>query len=121
MPGTSVREVVVLGGCGRVGLPLGVALARRGLRVTAFDIRPDAVAGVQEGRMPFLEAGADDELAAAIADGSLHATTDPSCVASADVLLIVIGTPIDEHLNPDADAVVRAIEPCEPYLGTASS
>ena len=116
MAGTSARDIVVLGGCGHVGLPLGIAFARRGRRVTAFDIEPGAVAGVREGRMPFLEEGAADELAAAVSDGSLDATVDPSCVASADVLLIVIGTPVDEHLNPDAEAVARAIRPCEPYL-----
>src|SRR5206468_1508836 len=51
------RDVVVIGGCGRVGLPLGLAFADRGLRVTLFDINPAAVARVAAGELPFDEPG----------------------------------------------------------------
>ena len=56
------RDVVVVGGCGHVGLPLGLAFAERGLKVALFDLNGDAVEQVENGVMPFAEEGADEVL-----------------------------------------------------------
>ncbi|MFX0594763.1 nucleotide sugar dehydrogenase [Melissospora conviva] len=109
-------DVCVVGGCGRVGLPLGVALASRGLRVVLYDIDAAAVERVNTGVMPFTEEGADAPLKQALADGSLRASTDPASVGLADALIVVVGTPVDEHLNPDLGAVPRALERCAEHL-----
>ncbi len=109
-------DVVIIGGCGRVGLPFGVALASRGLSVRLYDLNAAAVAVVNGGRMPFAEEGAAEPLAAAVAGGGLRATTDPSVVGMAEVLIVVVGTPVDEHLNPDLGAVPGALGRCAEYL-----
>jgi UDP-N-acetyl-D-mannosaminuronic acid dehydrogenase len=109
-------DVVVIGGCGRVGLPLGIALAARGLQVTLYDINAAAVAVVGEGRLPFDEEGAAAPLAAAVAEGRLRASTDPASVADAEHVIVIVGTPVDEHLNPNIAAVPAAIERCADYL-----
>ena len=110
------RDVVVVGGCGRVGLPLGIAFATRGLQVTLYDINAEAVGVVNAGRLPFAEDGAAQPLQSAVADGRLRATTDPASVATAEHIVVVVGTPVDEHLNPDLAAVPRAIERCAEHL-----
>src|SRR4051794_35346521 len=102
------RDVVVIGGCGRVGLPLGLAFADRSLRVTLFDINPVAVSRVNAGSLPFDEPGAADVLARVVGT-ALDATTDPACVAEAEHVIVVVGTPIDEHLNPVPQAVPKAV------------
>ena len=102
------RDVVIVGGCGHVGLPLGLAFADRGLNVALFDINSDAVDQVESGVMPFAEAGADEVLQRVVGS-RLHATTDPNVVATAEHVVIVIGTPVDEHLNPDPNAVSQAV------------
>ncbi|GAA4942242.1 nucleotide sugar dehydrogenase [Actinoplanes utahensis] len=109
-------DVCVVGGCGRVGLPLGVALAARGLSVVLYDIDAAAVDRVNSGVMPFTEEGAQAPLDEALADGRLRASTDPASVGRADALVVVVGTPVDEHLNPDLGAVPRAIERCVEHL-----
>ncbi|MSO47959.1 MAG: nucleotide sugar dehydrogenase [Thermoleophilia bacterium] len=103
-------SITVVGGCGHVGLPLGVALAESAGRVTLLDIAAPVVERVNAGEAPFLEPGMDEALKAVRAAGTLEATTDPTCVSMADVVVIVIGTPVDEHLNPDPNAVVAAID-----------
>lgn len=103
-------DVAIVGGCGHVGLPLGIAFADRGLSVALVDIDPVAVERVNRGELPFEEPGAHDALARVRSAGRLEATTDPSMVAKAENVVIVIGTPIDEHLNPDLNAVQQAIE-----------
>ncbi|MDG6102923.1 nucleotide sugar dehydrogenase [Dactylosporangium aurantiacum] len=109
-------DVVVIGGCGRVGLPLGIAMASRGLQVTLYDINAAAVAVVNEGRLPFDEEGAAEPLATAVKEGRLVASTDPATVAAAEHLVVIVGTPVDEHLNPNIGAVPAAIERCADYL-----
>ncbi len=103
-------DITVLGGCGHVGLPLGLAFAGVGMRVTLFDTNLEAVDRVRSGKMPHLEPGAPEVLAHALAKGMLTASTEPSTISDSEVLVVVIGTPVDEHLNPDPHAVVAAIE-----------
>jgi UDP-N-acetyl-D-mannosaminuronic acid dehydrogenase len=103
------RDVVVIGGCGHVGLPLALALAVRGLDVTSYDIAAPVVERVMAGEMPFEEPGGPEMLRKAIDSGRFRATTAPDVVSQAEYLVVVIGTPVDEHHNPDPDAVRRAI------------
>jgi UDP-N-acetyl-D-mannosaminuronic acid dehydrogenase len=113
---TFANDVVVVGGCGHVGLPLGIALADQGASVLVYDVSEAAVAMVNDAVLPFDEPGAADKLKAAVASGSLRATTDPSAVGEAENVVIVIGTPVDEHLNPDPQAIPRALEACAGYF-----
>ena len=110
------RDITIIGGCGHVGLPLGIAFADRGLKVALYDIDDAAVELVNAGTMPFQEEGADERLKRVVDGGTLVATTDPVSVGSAENVVVVIGTPVDEHLNPDPQAVPRALEPCSDYL-----
>lgn len=109
------RDVVVVGGCGHVGLPLGLAFAERGLQVALYDLNDEAVELVERGVMPFAEAGADEVLQRVVGV-NLVATSDPGVVATAENVVVVIGTPVDEHLNPDPNAVTRAIVQMESQL-----
>jgi UDP-N-acetyl-D-mannosaminuronic acid dehydrogenase len=102
-------DVVVIGGCGRAGLPLGLAFADRGLRVGLYDIDERAVAMVKDGRMPFAEAEADAVLGRVLAEGRLEVSSAPDLIARAEHVLVVIGTPVDEHLNPDIQAVSATV------------
>jgi len=104
------RDVVIVGGCGRVGLPLGLVLADAGLSVTLYDVDANAVDHVRAGKMPFWERDADDLLERMIATDRLDATIDAKSVSEAEHVVLVVGTPVDEHLNPDPKYVLHAIE-----------
>lgn len=110
------NDVVVVGGGGHVGLPLAIALASRGKRTVVYDVAESAVARIRNSQMPFIEPGAEEILRKVVADNMLTASTDPSVVASAENVIVVIGTPVDEHLNPDPNAIPRALETCAPYF-----
>ena len=104
------RDVVIVGGCGHVGLPLGIAFARAGLSVTLFDTNRRVVEQVQTAKMPFLEAQADEALEAVTRAGTLQATADAAAVSQAEHVIVVVGTPVDDHLTPDPNAVPAAVE-----------
>ena len=108
-PTGSRLDVVVVGGCGHVGLPLAIAFADRGRRVGIYDVDEAAVKLVDGGELPFAEDGAADALHRVQDAGRLTVTTDPSIISGADAVVVVIGTPVDEHLNPDPRAVTSAI------------
>lgn len=110
------HDVVVVGGGGHVGLPLAVAFADAGATTLIYDVSSAAVQTVNDGQLPFDEPGADVKLKDAVAAGTLRASTDPAVVAQAEHVVVVIGTPVDEHLNPDPQSIPRALETCSPYF-----
>jgi UDP-N-acetyl-D-mannosaminuronic acid dehydrogenase len=113
---TFENDVVVVGGGGHVGLPLAIALASRGKRTVVYDVAESAVSRIREAKMPFIEPGADEVLEKVVANGLLTASTDPAVVATAENVIVVIGTPVDEHLNPDPNAIPRALATCAPFF-----
>ncbi len=110
-----MRNIVVVGGCGHVGLPFGMVLADHGMQVILLDVDGPKVAAINQGKMPFREAGAEALLPRLIGK-SLHATTDPECLRTADVVISIIGTPVDEHLNPMVTALYRSLDHLIEYL-----
>jgi UDP-N-acetyl-D-mannosaminuronic acid dehydrogenase len=110
------NDVVVIGGCGHVGLPLAIAFAERGVRVSIYDLSESAVERVNAARLPFDEPGAGPVLERVVAQGRLRASTDPAVVSSAEHVVVVIGTPVDEHLNPQQLVISRALSGCAEHL-----
>ncbi len=110
------NDVVVIGGCGHVGLPLAIAFAERGARVSIYDLSEPAVERVNAARLPFDEPGAEAVLDRVVAQGRLRASTDPTVVSSAEHVVVVIGTPVDEHLNPQQLVISRALSGCAEHL-----
>jgi UDP-N-acetyl-D-mannosaminuronic acid dehydrogenase len=103
-------DVVVIGGGGHVGLPLSIMLASRGLNVGIYDTSENTVSKINKGEMPFWEPGATDLLESAIQGGKLSASTEPTCISQTKSIIVVIGTPVDEHLNPDPNSLRNALE-----------
>ncbi len=109
-------DVVVLGGGGHVGLPLSLVLADSGLRVGILDLDEAKLERLAAGEMPFMENGADDLLARMLPTGRLQFGSDPAMVARTDVVIVVIGTPVDEFLGPSMTVFERSADDIAPYL-----
>ena len=118
MKAATKKRVCIIGGCGHVGIPLGLAFASRGLDVTLIDCNASAVREIGGGRLPFKEEGAEELLRAHIGR-NLFATTDAAAAADHDVAVFVTGTPVDEHLNPRVGDVLKVITAYLPYLTPA--
>ena len=107
---------MIVGGGGHVGLPLALVLADSGFEVVSLDISAETVSTINSGRMPFAEEGAQELLLNSLKKETFRATTDHQVIETAEIVIIVIGTPVDEHLNPDPNAVVNAVSACIPYM-----
>jgi nucleotide sugar dehydrogenase len=112
--GTVGRAVVV--GAGKMGLPLAVQFARHGWNVTAVDVNPEVVAGVNAGRSHVTEEpGLAEGVAEVHAAGLLRATMDAAAaVREADVAVLIVPVMLDDAQQPDyryMDSAVDSIAP----------
>jgi UDP-N-acetyl-D-mannosaminuronic acid dehydrogenase len=103
-------------GLGRVGLPLALCFADRGLRVLGVDHDPIVLESIRAGRMPFIEAGTQELLDRAIAGGSLELTDRAADAAQAEEIVITIGTPSFSHIESDLRQVRAAVDDLLPLL-----
>lgn len=109
-------NVVIVGGGGHVGLPLGLALAQSGYNIVAYDTSIEKVEQINLGVVPFIENGAEALLKSNLVANRFIASTDPKCLIDSQIVIVVIGTPVDEHLSPDPNSVVNAVKELLPYL-----
>ncbi len=108
-------QMVIVGGCGHVGLPLGISFANSGLEVGLYDVDVERASTVREGRMPFIEYGADDLLRAVIGR-KLHVLDSLERVGEAQHVVITVGTPVDEYLSPKYQPLFDLVDDLLPLL-----
>lgn len=68
------------------------------------------------GRMPFIEYDAEPLLVDALAAGRLTFSASVDDVSSARHVIVAIGTPVDEYLNPKLRALLDLFESLRPHL-----
>ena len=105
------RRQILFGivGLGYVGLPLAVELARAGYRVLGFDVNPDVVEGLNEGRSHVKDVS-EAQLQKATECGRFSVTTDMSRLAEPDAISICVPTPLSKFKDPDVSYIVAATE-----------
>lgn len=109
-------DLCIVGGAGHVGLPLALVFAHAGLRVRIVDVNEAALATVARGEMPFEEDGAEPLLREALREGRLSLTSETKEIAGAPVVIVTIGTPVDQFLSPDPRVVKRWVDEALPWL-----
>ncbi len=97
---------LVVVGQGYVGVPMAVRASEAGLDVVGLDTESRVVAGLNAGHS-HIDDVSDEVLAEALARG-FRATTDPACIADADVVVVCVPTPLSEDGGPDLRPVVSA-------------
>lgn len=96
---------VAIVGLGYVGLPLAMEATRAGLRVLGFDIDPEKIESLLEGRS-HVEDIADAEVDGALVSG-FHPSADASLLGHAGTVVICVPTPLTDR-QPDLGAVRAA-------------
>jgi UDP-N-acetyl-D-mannosaminuronic acid dehydrogenase len=109
-------DLTVVGGAGHVGIPLVLSFAAQGLTVNVNDLSVDNLAALQAGRLPFIEYGAEDLLSTALREKKLIFTGTPDAVSKSGPIIVTIGTPVDEFLNPERHVVLDCLDSLLPYL-----
>ena len=109
-------DVCVVGGAGRVGLPLALVLADSGFRTLILDINETALKTIAQGAMPFREEGGQTLLKKVNGTGRLTFSSEANSITRAAVVVLTVGTPIDEFHNPNLSLLIRCLEGLIPHL-----
>ncbi len=112
----ALPDITVIGGAGHVGIPLVLAFAEAGMTVNVNDLNEATLATLRAGKLPFIEHGAAPLLVKALADNRLVFTSSPSQIRGSGPVIVTIGTPVDEFLNPVTAAVQRCIDDLLPHM-----
>lgn len=102
-------DLLIFGGLGHVGLPLGIMLADAGANVALYDIDHAQAAVVASGVMPFVEYDAEPILRRVIGR-NLHIVHHVAAAAESKSVIVTIGTPVDEYLNPKLLPIFKAAD-----------
>ena len=80
------------------------------------DVIIQAMRAIMNGKFPFKEIHGDQQLNVALKSGNLFTTSDPGKLSELSVIITIIGTPVDNHLNPDPDAIRKSLQDLTPFL-----
>ena len=112
----TTADLTVVGGAGHVGIPIVLSFAAKGLTVNVNDTNEAALDILRSGRMPYMENGAEPLLKKALADDLLYFTSEPSGVSKKGPVIVTIGTPVDEFLNPVRNVIKDVVDSLLPHL-----
>jgi UDP-N-acetyl-D-mannosaminuronic acid dehydrogenase len=111
-----MEQSVAVVGLGRVGLPLALSFAKRGLRVIGVE-RDDAVLrSLDAGQMPFHETGTQELLGEVLAAGGFERTRAVADAAAADHIVLTLGTPAHVHIEIDVSQIRSVLDDLLPVL-----
>ncbi|MEP7019184.1 MAG: nucleotide sugar dehydrogenase [Pseudonocardiales bacterium] len=107
----TVRDrISIVGAGGHIGLPLSVVLAEAGFDVYGIDRSSELNSRLNQGEIPYVEHGAQPLMNRALSRGNLRFTADDSSLATSDVIVVIIGTPVDDNLNPRIDPLIEVMK-----------
>jgi UDP-N-acetyl-D-mannosaminuronic acid dehydrogenase len=114
-------ESVAVIGLGRVGLPLALSFADRGLDVIGVDKQDEVLQALRESRMPFHETGTQELLERVMRDGRLTLTNRLADAAGADHIVLTLGTPAFSHIEIDISQIRSALDELLPLFHAGQS
>jgi len=105
----SPEDTIVVVGIGYVGLPLVAEFARQGFRVTGYDKDERKVALLARGESYVADVPSSD-LKPAVDSGLLNASSNPTVLAEASVVIVCVPTPLNKTKEPDMQYIMAATE-----------
>ena len=101
------HSTVAILGLGYVGLPTALAMLRAGLRVVGIDVSEARLSAIRARRVDLIDTD-HERLELWLGAPELVLTSDPDRLRVADVVIICVPTPVDEHRLPDLEALKAA-------------
>jgi UDP-N-acetyl-D-mannosaminuronic acid dehydrogenase len=108
----NVKHECVIIGIGRVGLPLALSMASKGISVVGLDLNEELIHQVNNKIFPFKEEGYEE----LIKKVDFHATTDYSVIQSCERIIITVGTPLMGHIETDLSFIIQVLDKISDHL-----
>ena len=103
-------------GLGYVGLPLALAFAESGYRVTGFDKDTNKIDSLINIRKSYIKHISDERIKGNVESKRLDATSDISNISETDIVIICLPTPLNKYREPDLSYVTDTMDEMLPYL-----
>ncbi len=111
------NKITVVGGGGHIGLPLAIVFANKGFDVLAYDKNISPLNIAKKGKMPFMEKNGNIELKKALKK-KLNFSNKIEKFIGQSTIIITVGTPVDEFINPDLSQIKNCIDEILPIIKT---
>lgn len=108
-------RISIVGGGGRAGLPLALALAETGHSITIIDKDKDRVSKINDRIMPFYEKDAASALRK-YSHEELSAEIENEKILGSDVCILIIGTPVNSDGSPSTNTLLAVVSELIKYL-----
>ena len=109
-------SVIVIGGAGHIGLPLSLCIAKEGFPVSIYDLNKEILKKINDGIFPYKEEGGRYLLKKILKKKNFSISSQISEIKKKNIIIICIGTPIDEYMNPVHSVIKECIDQILPYL-----
>jgi UDP-N-acetyl-D-mannosaminuronic acid dehydrogenase len=93
------QKICIIGGGGHVGFPLGLYLASKNFNISLYEKNLDVCKKINNGKAPYFELGAKKIISKF--RKNFIAGYDNKFIKEADIIIVCIGTPVDNELKPD--------------------
>ena len=110
------NRICIIGGAGHIGAPLGVALSSKGYNVILVDKNIKNIKKISQGQMPFMEKGCATLLKKMIYKKKIFATNKINEVKKSKYIIVCIGTPVNNKLNPNLKNFINFFYDLRKYL-----
>ena len=114
------HDIAIIGGAGHVGLPLAFFLAKKKCNVLVVDKDKNKIDLIKNKKLPFIEEGLG-HLIKNQDQYKIDFTTNISKIINSKIIIITLGTPIDEFLNPDYRTFFSIFNEITKYLNNTQT
>lgn len=116
--GQLINKNLIIVGIGRVGLPLGLVLAKEGFNVTGIDVSQERLETIAKGVLPFIEEGAGPLLKKFYKKGfiGVHESSLPEVLPQASTIILTLGTPMNDNFSPDITQITGFLNKFSDHL-----
>tara|TARA_Y100000590_G_scaffold469568_1_gene658319 strand:+ start:1517 stop:2692 length:1176 start_codon:yes stop_codon:yes gene_type:complete len=114
------KKITIIGGAGHIGLPLSILFANSGIKVNCYDKNESLLNKCKKGIFPFKEKNGKSNLLKAIKNEKINFIKSPNKSINNSDIIITIGTPVDEFMNPITDLIYKCLDETIPFISKNS-
>ena len=109
-------NISIIGGAGHVGFALGLIFSSKGFNVSLIDKDRANIKKINSGKIPFLEENSQKLLKTMIKKKRIYATNQLRKVVESKFIIVCIGTPINNKLNPNLRGFINFFYQLKKFL-----
>ena len=109
-------NISIIGGAGHVGFALGLIFSSKGFNVSLIDKDRSNIKKINSGKIPFLEENSQKLLKTMIKKKRIYATNQLRKVIESKFIIVCIGTPINNKLNPSLRGFINFFYQLKKFL-----